>query len=39
MNEIEGVEEAFNLEPVKIIKKEEQFSFGKGDKKGQQSRS
>ena len=39
MNDIDDAEEVFNLEPVKLPKKEEQFSFGKGDKKGGQSRS
>lgn len=33
-------EDAFNLEPVKLPKKDEQFSFGKGDhKKGGHSQS
>lgn len=33
MNEIEGAEEAFNLEPFQMQKKPEQFSFGKIDQK------
>ncbi len=39
MNDIEGIEEAFNLDPVKLPKKEEQFSFGKGDQRKGQDRS
>ena len=37
MNEIEGTEEAFNLEPLQMHKKSEQFSFGKIDQKKGQS--
>ena len=33
INEVEGMEEAFNLEPVKLPPKEEQFSFGKTEQK------
>jgi hypothetical protein len=39
MTEVETAEEAFNLEPVKLPKKEEQFSFGKIDHKKGQSHS